>query len=52
MTLGFFFPLSKGAATSFKPIYKRHGQQQFFSFFFKLAQFLSNLISVVDNDGF
>jgi hypothetical protein len=27
MTLGCFFPLSKGSATSFKPIYKHHGQR-------------------------
>jgi hypothetical protein len=53
MTMG-FFSLSKGATTSFKPIYKRHGQQwglNFLQFSLNKPQFLSNLINVINNDG-
>jgi len=53
-TIGFFPPFSKGATTSLKPIYKCREQQWgiFFHFSLKVPQLSSNLISVVDNNGF
>jgi hypothetical protein len=53
-TMG-FFSLSKHVTTSFKPIYKCHGQQWGLNFFqssLKMPQLLSNLINVINNDGF
>jgi hypothetical protein len=54
MTMSFFLPSSKGATTSFKPIYNYCWQQ--WGFFFhsssKVPQLFSNLTNVVDNNEF